>query len=115
VRSSSALQAADLRALVSRIRARSELDEDAAIRLVNNEIRRLGPRAPDERRLDADMRVSAALACDALRAFDALLDGRLDVVACLVSTRPDPPAPSMTSDGSERPCLALPRHPADAA
>jgi hypothetical protein len=29
-----ALQAADLRALVSRIRARSELDQDAAIRLV---------------------------------------------------------------------------------
>ena len=39
VRSSSALQAADLRALVSRIRGRSDLDEDAAIRLVNNELK----------------------------------------------------------------------------
>ena len=44
-----ALQAADLRALVSRIRARSDLDEGAAMRLVNEELKAVrskrGPRA----------------------------------------------------------------------
>lgn len=44
-----ALRAADLRALVSRIRARSDLDEGAAMRLVNEELKAAraerGPRA----------------------------------------------------------------------
>lgn len=43
-----ALRAADLRALVGRIRARSDLDEDAAVHLVNEELKALrserGPR-----------------------------------------------------------------------
>ena len=43
-----ALRAADLRALVGRIRGRSDLDEDAAIRLVNEELKAVraerGPR-----------------------------------------------------------------------
>jgi hypothetical protein len=34
-----ALRAADLRALVSRIRARSDLDDDAAMRLVGEELK----------------------------------------------------------------------------
>jgi hypothetical protein len=44
-----ALRAADLRALVGRIRGRSNLDEDAAMRLVNKELKAVragrGPRA----------------------------------------------------------------------
>jgi hypothetical protein len=44
-----ALRAADLRALVGRIRARSDLDEGAAMRLVNEELKAVraerGPRA----------------------------------------------------------------------
>ena len=44
-----ALRAADLRALVGRIRAHSDLDEGAAIRLVNEELKAVragrGPRA----------------------------------------------------------------------
>ena len=44
-----ALRAADLRALVARIRARSDLDEDSAMRLVNEELKAVraerGPRA----------------------------------------------------------------------
>lgn len=44
-----ALRAVDLRALVARIRARSDLDEDAAMRLVNEELKAVraerGPRA----------------------------------------------------------------------
>ena len=44
-----ALRAADLRALVSRIRARSDVDEGAAMRLVNEELKAVraerGPRA----------------------------------------------------------------------
>jgi hypothetical protein len=44
-----ALRATDLRALVGRIRRRSDLDEDAAMRLVNEELRAVrsarGPRA----------------------------------------------------------------------
>jgi hypothetical protein len=44
-----ALRAADLRALVSRIRTHSDLDDDAAMRLVNEELQAVrakrGPRA----------------------------------------------------------------------
>jgi hypothetical protein len=44
-----ALRAVDLRALVARIRARSDLDEGAAMRLVNEELKAVraerGPRA----------------------------------------------------------------------
>ena len=44
-----ALRAADLRALVSRVRAGSDLDEGAAMRLVNEELKAVraerGPRA----------------------------------------------------------------------
>jgi phosphopantetheine adenylyltransferase len=44
-----ALRAADLRALVRRIRARSDLDGDAAMRLVNEQLKAVraerGPRA----------------------------------------------------------------------
>jgi phosphopantetheine adenylyltransferase len=44
-----ALRAADLRALVRRIRSRSDLHEDAAMRLVNEELKAVraerGPRA----------------------------------------------------------------------
>ena len=44
-----ALRATDLRALVSRIRAQSDLDEGAAMRLVNEELKAVraerGPRA----------------------------------------------------------------------
>jgi predicted transcriptional regulator len=44
-----ALRATDLRALVSRVRARSDLDEGAAMRLVNEELKAVraerGPRA----------------------------------------------------------------------
>ena len=44
-----ALRGADLRALVSRIRARSDLDDGAAMRLVNEELKAVraarGPRA----------------------------------------------------------------------